>query len=114
MELTIQGPVERFADISPRRVRLTGPAGTSVTQKVTIVPDGKHAFKITGHRTSKQGDVEVTLEEKEGPEYVLTVENRRTDPARYFNSIYLKTDSKDQPEIKINVYGHIYEDKGKK
>jgi len=46
----------------------------------------------------------------------LTVENLKKVGGRYSDTIYLKTDSKIKPEIKIRVYGNIFEkhQKGKK
>jgi hypothetical protein len=46
----------------------------------------------------------------------LIVENLKKAGGYYLDTIYLKTDSKIRPEIKIRVYGNILEthQKGKK
>jgi len=46
--------------------------------------------------------------EKSGKKfYVLTVENRKKEKGRYFDTINLKTDSKYLPEIRISVSAGI-------
>jgi len=57
---------------------------------------------------------EVRISEREA--YILIVENLKKRQGRYRDTIYLKTDSKIKPEIKIRVYGNILEthQKGKK
>jgi len=49
---------------------------------------------------------EVKISEREA--YILTVENLKKTEGGYRDTIYLKTDSKIKPEIKINVHGNIY------
>jgi hypothetical protein len=44
-----------------------------------------------------------------GNGYILAVENQKKEAGRYRDTIHLKTDSKLKPEIKVNVYGNIYE-----
>jgi len=39
----------------------------------------------------------------------LIVENLKKGKGHYYDTIYLKTDSKIKPEIKIRVYGNILE-----
>jgi hypothetical protein len=41
----------------------------------------------------------------------LTVENTKNKKGRFFDIIYLKTNSKIRPEIKISLYGNIKERK---
>ncbi len=106
------GQVEKFASISQTRVRLNGPAGQPVIQKVTIFPEEKYPFKITDVQINKEGDIKILLEETEQGQkkgYVLTIENLRQEKSRYFDTVILKTDSKMKPEIRISVYGNIFE-----
>ena len=110
--LTITGMVENVVTINPKIVRLVGTADTETSAQVSIVPEKKYAFKITGLR-AKDGR-HVTLDLKETIEaditkYVLTVTNKKQQKARYYDLIYLKTDSPVRPELVINVYGNILE-----
>jgi hypothetical protein len=41
--------------------------------------------------------------------YILTVENLKKDPGRYYDIILLKTDSLIKPELQLSVYGQILE-----
>jgi hypothetical protein len=35
------------------------------------------------------------------------IENKKTEKGRYFDTVYLKTDSKIQPQINVNVFGNV-------
>jgi hypothetical protein len=39
--------------------------------------------------------------------YTLTVENVKTEKGRYYDTIFLKTDHNDLPEIRISVSGRV-------
>ncbi len=113
VKLTIGGAVDNFASIRPNRVRLNGRSGDRIVGRVTIVPEEKYNFNVTGMRTRREGDIDVkldTVEKKSRKEYVLTIENKRQGKARYFNAVVLKTDSAIQPSITIPVYGNISAD----
>lgn len=43
----------------------------------------------------------------QGVKYLLTITNVRKEKGRYHDVLFLKTDSKLKPEIKISVYGNI-------
>ena len=102
--------MDNFASIRPSRVRLNGKSGDKIVGKVTIVPEEKYNFNVTGMRTRREGDIDVkmvTIEKETHKEYVLTIQNQRQGKARYFNAVLLKTDSQIQPTITIPVYGNI-------
>jgi len=109
--LTIAGQVDKFVTITPsNRVSLNGTAGQKITSAVTIIPEPNYPFKIIESSAVKGKDIAFKLEEvkKENrSEYVVTVENMKKESGRYFDTVMLKTDSKVQQEIKINVYGNI-------
>ncbi len=110
--LTISGNVERFANIIPNRVILTGLSGQNVHASVSISPENKHPFKITDVTARDGKHIKYTLSEikgANGTSYKLTLENMRKEKGRYHDTLYLKTDSKIKPKISINVYGNIYE-----
>lgn len=114
LTLSISGMVEKFVDIKPQYVRLTGVAGQDISTLVSIIPAPKYAFRIIGVDAMKGNDFHFALSEKvfpEGSGYELLLENRKTDPGRYNDILSLKTDSDIQPVIKVSVYGNVSEPK---
>jgi hypothetical protein len=112
ISLRIKGSVETVARITPQNLKLYGTAGSSLVAKATIVPDKKYPFKILEAKAQNGKNIDYRLEEvREADQlaYVLTVENRREEKGRYFDIIYLKTDSKIMPKLRINVYGNLQE-----
>jgi hypothetical protein len=108
--LVVSGEVERFVSIFPRRVNLRGKIGTEIKRSVKITPEKKYPFKITGLRAEKGDFIEYSLEESRKSDvtfYILKIKNKKTTKGGYHDSIYLKTDSEIQPEIRIGVYGNI-------
>jgi hypothetical protein len=108
--LTVGGNVDKFADIIPHSVMLIGPAGIQIKTEVTILPQEKYRFKIVGSSARQGENIDFKVEEIKGSRgkvYLLTVENLKREKGRYYDTIILKTDSKIQPEIKINVFGNI-------
>jgi hypothetical protein len=108
--LVVSGEVERFVSIVPRRVNLYGKIGTEIKKSVKIIPEKKYPFKIIGLRAGKGDFIEYSLEESKKSSitfYILEVKNKKTTKGGYYDSIYLKTDSEIQPEIRIGIYGNI-------
>jgi hypothetical protein len=52
-------------------------------------------------------EVEIPVAGDGHPRYLLKIRNTKTDKGRYFDTIWLKTDSKVLPEITIRVFGKI-------
>jgi len=114
--LTIQGPVNKFVTISPRRVTLHGHIGNRISKSVTIRKEAEYPFKIIEARAQKGKDIKFTWKEYQdikGVGYRLFIENLRKKKGQYYDSIILKTDSEIQPEIKISIYGNILDDQQK-
>jgi len=106
--LSISGMVEKFVTISPRRITLRGLEGQTINAAVSITPEIKYPFKITGARTRNGQNIRYRVIEREGGKsYLLTVANLRSKRGNYHDIIFLKTDSKIRPEIKVYVYGNI-------
>ncbi len=111
-QLTISGTVETFAQITPKYVSLVGNKDTEVKTVVTIVPQSNYPFKITSTQAEYGKDIRFQLDEvkkDKSSEYQLAVVNLVKEKKRYTDNIILKTDSKVMPEIKIRVYGNIYD-----
>ena len=108
--MSISGMVEKFVDIEPKYIRLSGVAGQSINTTVRIIPVKKYSFKITEIKAMKGRDIQFSLREKTFPQgdgYELLVENRKIDQGRYHDVLSLKTDSDIQPVIKVSVHGTI-------
>ncbi len=112
--LTISGHVEKFVDLNPKYVRLTGYSGAQISVPVTIVPTTKYPFKIIDVTSRNSTFIKYTLTEREPGEesgYTLLIENLKKDKGRYSDLLTLTTDSQIQPRITIRVYGNILEPK---
>jgi len=108
--LTIFGKVEKFVDLNPRYVRLTGRIGDKITVPVTIVPTAKYPFKISDVKARTGTAIKYSLSERtqaEGGGYNLLVENTRNQKGRYVDVLTLSTDSDIQPQLMVRVYGNI-------
>ncbi len=116
LNLSVSGLVEKFATITPRIVRLIGPAGKQIKVSVAIVPEKKYQFNIVEARAIKGENISVKTEAvktTKGARYVLTIENLKKNHGRYFDTVSVKTDSRIRPEIKIKVFGNIIDNKKK-
>jgi len=99
-----------IAYIKPRRLTLRGSARESVKGSVNIIPKDKYPFSIIQVKPRDGKNIKCDLKEVEesGKKiYVLTVENRKKEKGSYNDLINLKTDSKDQPKIRIIVSARI-------
>lgn len=112
--LTISGQVEKFVDLKPKYVRLTGYSGTRISVPVTIAPTAKYPFNIIGITARSGTFIKYTLTERtpdQGNAYTLLIENTKADKGRYMDILTLTTDSQIQSKILIRVYGNIMEPK---
>jgi hypothetical protein len=109
-QLTISGPVKNFATITPSNVRLYGKVGEPVKETVRIVPENSYPFKILETKAQIGRDIRYELtsvQQAPGGAYLLTVENLKQETGRYYDTIFLVTDSRVKPKISIQVYGKI-------
>lgn len=115
VDLIIRGDVKEFATIQPSRVRMAGKVGDDVSSTVTVTPAEEFPFSVVGVEPLKEGNVKVEMVEEPVSEaddrkrYKVTVTNLKQEKARYFDTIVLKTDSDVRPELKISVYGNIFD-----
>ena len=110
-ELTLTGPVEKFAEIRPRRIRLTGAPNQTLSAEVEIIPRKEYPFKIVEvkPRNGRFITFELTKRCAVGQNRcVLRVENKRQEKGRYSDVLYVKTDSPLQPTIPIYITGFIH------
>jgi hypothetical protein len=111
VKLRMTGKVAVYADIEPESIKLVGPPGETVRAVVRIMPTEAFPFRIVGEPETGKNFYRCALEEKDGA-YILTAENLATEDTVYFDTVTLKTDSPDNPEIRIRVVGKIKTETG--
>ncbi len=112
VSIEIAGNVEKFANITPNKLFLSGNVGEPIIGTVTVSPDPKYPFRIIETKSKNGTDVQSRIEEKQENNtttYIITVENLKKDPGRYFDVITLKTNSPIKPELQFSVIGQILE-----
>jgi len=107
----LSGIVEPFVQVNPPRAVLSGKAGQPLTATVTITPRPDHPFKVT-QVTARRGQfitykVDLTPLADGRSGYLLTVENRKTDPGRYADLVEIGIDSPIRSLIRVQVVGEI-------
>ncbi len=85
-------------------------AGESLSGTVIIEQDPKYPFRVL--ETKPRIGTEITAKTFEKQignvkSYILTVENLRKYPGRYYDVVVLRIDSPIKPDIQISVYGQI-------
>jgi hypothetical protein len=106
--LAMVGDIRPLADINPPDVKLTGTAGRDIKQTITIAPIRENPFKILEAKAEKGKDIRLDLiqvKNSGGLKYHLTVYNIKQDKGWYIDNIYLKTNSKLSPVLKVRVFG---------
>lgn len=109
VHLTIAGPVDRFATITPRMLSLRGVSGETLRGSVSIVPEEKYPFKVLD-TYPLEGKLKVQLDPvtQDGKTtYALRVENLRTEAGSYNDTVRMKTDHPLQPEMDVRVYVYL-------
>ena len=110
IDLAISGQVEKFVTIQPQHVNLRGYAGDSIKTLVTVIPEKKYPFKILKVSAKDGKNIKFQLDEVQSSAngaYALKVENLKPDTGRYYDTIFLETDSKIRPKISVRVYGNL-------
>ena len=110
MDLTISGQVEKFVTIRPKHINLRGYTGDSIKALVSIMPEEKYPFKILKISAKDGKNIKFQVDEVEtsaNGAYELKVENLKPNPGRYYDTIFLETDSKTRPKISVRVYGNL-------
>ena len=110
MDLAISGQVEKFVTIRPKHINLRGYTGDSIKALVSIIPEKKYPFKILKISAKDGKNIKFQVDEVESSAngvYALKVENLKPDSGRYYDTIFLETDSKIRPKISVRVYGNL-------
>ena len=110
IRLHVLAIVDRVVSVTPKIAKLEGRAGEDIQGVVSIRPEEKYPFHITGGKAAKGKDIRFRVEEVGGngtPEYRLVVSATRKAPGRFFDKIELTTDSPVKPVLRIGIYGRI-------
>jgi len=102
--------VKMFAHFSSRDIILRGKAGDKIVSELVINQRPEHPFKVLNITARSGRDIKYQLEtmlRTKPAVYVLTVENKKTTPGNYYDTIYLMTDSTIHPKIQVIVRGYI-------
>jgi hypothetical protein len=108
--LTISGKVLHFAKLEPKYARLIGHVGTEIKQTITITREKDYPFSVVKAKARNGKEITIDVKEfkKENSDgYILTIENKKSVPGRYSDTLVLTTDSKVKPTLTIPVYGRI-------
>ena len=110
LALTMSGQVDPFAQINPEHIIIRGFAGEKLHRQLTVVPSPQTPFAIKDVRAKHGNNIKVAWKAKETPEgkaYIIDVENTRTQKGRYYDTLFLITDSRLRPKIPVQVRGSI-------
>jgi hypothetical protein len=110
--LQISGQVARFVTVIPHSVQFSGPVGAPMMAVVRILPEPQYPFTVLSIAPQKGDHIRCGLRqvtESGRPVYLVNVENLKADKGRYHDVVLVKTDSRIRPEIKISVFGNLYE-----
>ncbi|MBL7172285.1 MAG: hypothetical protein ISS68_05555, partial [Desulfobacteraceae bacterium] len=109
-DLIVKGDVKKFATISPNRASLNGEVGKDIRISVKIAPATRDLFDLIEAKADSGENIRIALTasgEGDRKTYILTVENTRTTPGRYQDTIRLITTNSVRKELTIPVYGNI-------
>jgi len=110
MDLAMSGQVEKFVTIRPKHVNLRGYTGDSIKALVSVIPEKKYPFKILKISAKDGKNIKFQVDEvasSANGAYELKVENLKPDSGRYYDTIFLETDSKIRPKLSVRVYGNL-------
>ena len=111
IELVVVGKVKGFFQVTPLYVRLIGTQGNDIHTTVRIVPEKGYPFSVKSVKAKEGKDINLELKplgkdpRKEG--YTLVVSNTRTEMGAYRDFIFIETDLKEKPTVRIPVTGRI-------
>lgn len=109
--LGIRGTVEKTVDIRPPKVYLSGPPDKDISVSVIVVPEEKYPFKIKEVKAKNGYNISVAVEQdnEENPDQcTVIVKNTSKEKRKYYDWIYIYTDSPVNNIITIPVTGNIY------
>lgn len=92
-------------------MRFSGKLNEKLSRTITIIPDKDYPFKIsTLSLKNKTEGVQFSFTNhtgESGPEYTVTLDAASDKPGSFSDTLIVKTDSSDIPEIMIPLSGYI-------
>lgn len=110
MVLKVTGRVEPSVRVEPDRVMLSGTAGEKIDALVKIIPETKEPFNVGGVSALRGTEIAYRIEPiDEGGKkaFALHVDNTKKEPGRYYDKIFVKTDSDVVNTITVIISGDI-------
>jgi hypothetical protein len=108
--VAITGMVEKFVEIRPERIILSGPGGQPLFAEVEIIPRKEYPFTIREVEVASGQFIKYEMNKiyaEEQNRYMIRVENTRVEKGRYVDSLNVRTDSDIRPKIHIHIIGII-------
>ncbi len=113
MRLMISGRVKGYITVNPGFIRLIGPLGQTLKRVIKVTPLDGHPMTIKKVEAQRGEFLHFELKPlandpaKKG--YRLVVKNTMDEPGSYNDIIFIRTDSKHKPTLKIPVYGRVFD-----
>jgi hypothetical protein len=112
-EVLVEGTlqVEKFADIVPFEILISGSHTEALQGEATVVPAAKYPFKIIGIKPKKGRGIAFSYEGFDAGEqsgYRVIVKNTLATTGAYRDVLFVVTDHPQRPEFKIRVRGDIH------
>lgn len=106
--LKFEGPVARFAEITPQRISLRGNVEEDLSGQAVITPEPKYPFKVLSAEPDEELKDKIDIKiDKKDTSYTINIHNKVSEPTRYRGKIIIKTDSSLRPELELYVYAFI-------
>lgn len=105
--LKVIAQIKSVVSIQPEKVHLWGNAGEEITETIIITPQKNYEFKIIDIVAANGKEIEYKVEKLEDNSYRLFVANKKNEKGTYSDILFLKTDSKLKPALRINIFGNI-------
>jgi hypothetical protein len=105
--LKVIAKIESIVSIEPDRVHLWGNAGEKIQETIIITPKKNYEFKILDIVAANGRDIEYKIEKIKNNSFKLNITNEKTTKGTYSDILFLRTDSKLKPALRINIFGNI-------
>lgn len=107
IHLEVRGNIISSVSVNPQKVHLWGNADENISKNVSITPIEGFKFNITDITPANGDNIEYKLNKKNNGAFELVITNTKKNKGSYSDILFLKTDNKDRPAIRINIYGNI-------
>jgi hypothetical protein len=104
----LYGKIEEFAYVEPKIAVLRGTAGQPIQSVITITPRKEYPFTLLEVSIDDvlKDKVKFSREQRDG-KYIVTIDNIQKTSGKYVGKLYMKTDNKLKPVMKMYIKGTI-------